>query len=195
MSALELVVRWLRNCGVLRPPQVTPATAKSWVQRTGGLAFGPAEGLPGPSSMASLCSAAPKENLVDVWDPTSRIHLFDFDMTPVRVAGQTLLDLMTCPPAPLWHDHFPWTHGRCPAPLHRNCGRKQVAVGRCRHVAGSAQEQSVRREHRRAGFQDFEYGRLQTPIPATSGTPDKGLPLEIGQPSESSGVQRPRMSL
>ena len=97
--------------------------------------------------MASLCSAAPKENLVDVWDPTSRIHLFDFDVTPVHVAGQTLLDVIRCPPPPLWHDHFPWTHGRCPVPLHRNCGRKQVADGRCRRVASSAQEQSVRREH------------------------------------------------
>ena len=52
VSALEFVVRWLRNCGMLRPPQVTPATAKSWVQRTGGLAFGVAEGLPGRSSLA-----------------------------------------------------------------------------------------------------------------------------------------------
>ena len=126
---------------------MTPATAKSWVRRTGGLAFGPAEGLPGPNSMASLCNAAPKENLVDVCDPTTSIHLFHFDMTPVHVAGQTPLDLMRCPLAPLWHDHFPWEGSTCPALLHRNCGRKQVAVGRYRHVAGSAQEQSVRREH------------------------------------------------
>ena len=95
--------------------------------------------------------AAPKESLVDMWDPTIRIHLLDFYMTPIRVIGNTLLMQVqhsaVMATAPRWQDHMQWTHGRCPGLPNRNCGRNHIAFDRCRHLGSSAQEQSVRREH------------------------------------------------
>ena len=102
--------------------------------------------LPFLRPVPAHCSATPEHHLSDALQPTSLVHAFHFDMSPVEVASFMPSDLAMRPLPPLWHQCGCWLHYGCP-PISCRCAPIWLLMHRWHgEFAGKTQKQRVHGE-------------------------------------------------